>query len=274
MKTKYQLIFFAAALTLMMFSCTACKEKPIEAGSFELAFIPTVNGERIEKGVPVVNIQNRKYQIDFFLMYVADITLVKENGDEVLLSEINLYDLVSGGEARHTTDENTAFKTFDMIDVGNYRGVKFGIGVPDRLNTDPASYPVNHPLSVGSSMYWSWRTGYKFLAMEGLIDQSPDNNGLVLDLPLAYHTGKDSVNSLNVIYREVSFLDNDNAFTLQSGQTVHFNIEMDINRMFYNENDTLDMVRFNITHSVPGEQFDISRTITDNLVSGALHKVP
>ncbi|MDX2248559.1 MAG: MbnP family protein [Bacteroidia bacterium] len=271
---KLHIILFSAFTALLLFSCTSCREKPIEAGSFELAFIPKVNGERIEKGVPVVNIQNRKYRIDFFLMYIADITLVKENGEEILLSEINLYDFLSGGEARHTSEENAAFKKFDLVDVGNYKGVKFGIGVPDRLNTGPASYPVNHPLSVGSSMYWSWRTGYKFLSMEGFIDQSPDNNGTALDLPIAYHTGKDSINSPNVIYREVSFLDNENAFTIQSGQTVHFNIELDINRMFYNETDTLDMVRFNISHSVPGEQFDISRTITDNLVNGALHKEP
>ncbi|MEZ4772113.1 MAG: MbnP family protein [Bacteroidia bacterium] len=274
MLKKINIIFASAIIGLLTLSLTSCREKPIEAGSFELAFVPTVNGERIEQGVPVLNINGRHYRIDFFLMYVADITLVKENGEETLLSEINLYDLVSGGEARHTTAENAAFKTFDMVDVGAYRGVKFGIGVPDRLNTDPASYPVNHPLSVGSSMYWSWRTGYKFLSLEGFIDQSPDNNGTLLDLPLAYHTGKDSINSPNVIYREISFLDNDNAFTIQSGQTVHFNIELDVNRMFYNDTDTLDMVRFNISHSVPGEQFDISRTITDNLVTGGLHKMP
>lgn len=268
-----RLAYILIIITATVFS--ACKgESPIEAGSFELAFIPTVNGERIEQAKTVTNIQGRDYRIDFFLMYVADITLIKENNEEVLLSEINLFDLVSGGAARHEDNDNAAFATFENLETGDYKGVKFGIGVPDRLNTDPASYPVNHPLSIGNSMYWSWRTGYKFISLEGYVDDSPDMNGDSLNLPLGYHTGKDSINSPNVIYREIEFTAPEDAFTIQSGQTIHFDVEIDVNRMFYNETDTVDMVRFNISHSVPGEQFDISTKITDNLVNEAMQKRP
>ena len=123
-------------------------------------------------------------------------------------------------------------------------------------------------------MYWSWRTGYKFISVEGKIDSSQAMDGTTLDHPLVYHTGKDSVNSPNSIYREVQFSDSEHAFTIEEGKELQFIIEMDINRMFYNNSDTINMVQNNFSHSVPGEQFDLSVKITDNLIDGALFKVP
>ena len=258
---------------IVILAFAGCKgDPPLESGSFELSFIPTVGSQDFEAGQTFANNEGRQYQVDLFLMYVADITIVKENGDEFLLSEINLFDLVVGGPAKRTTHGAGAYKVFEELEIGNYKGVKFGIGVPDRLNTEPADYAVDHPLSVGNQMYWSWRTGYKYISLEGYIDNSPDMNGTTLDHPIGYHTGKDSINSANSIYRTVSFLEAEHAFTIQTGQEYQFQIELDINRLFYNETETIDMVTENISHSVPGEQFDLSTRITDNLVNGAMKK--
>lgn len=267
--------FFLFALLGIM----ACNrgETPLDAGTFEINFTPVMGGQTFEVGFPYENVLGRSYQIDMFRMYVADITLVKEDGSEVVLSEIELFDVANGGETERragTAHGTGAYKIFEGVEAGNYRGVKFGIGVPDRLNTEPADYASDHPLSVGNSMYWSWRTGYKFMAIEGKIDSSQANDGAVRDHALIYHTGKDSVNSPNSIYRTVSYLESDHAFTIEQGKELQFVIEMDINRMFYTASDTIDMVENNTSHSVPGEQFDLAKKITDNLIDGGLYKVP
>lgn len=244
---------------------------PIEQGSFELNFRPFVGGQELILGEEYPNIRERAFQIDLLQMYIADITLIKQNGDEILLSEIELFDLGQGGAVRHG---GGAFALFDEIDVGSYRGISFGIGVPDRLNTEPADYSVDHPLNVGNSMYWSWKTGYKFIQMEGFIDQSPDKRGASLDHPLVYHMGQDSLGTDQSLYRELRFTDSRHSFQISSGQEIQFIIELDINRMFYTETDTIDMVSNNTSHSAPGKEFELSKQIINNLVAGALFKVP
>jgi hypothetical protein len=52
------------------------------------------------------------------------------------------------------------------------------IGVPESINhLDPASYDANHPLAPKNpSMHWGWTAGYRFMAIEGKVDN--DNDGI------------------------------------------------------------------------------------------------
>ena len=112
------------------------------------------------------------------------------------------------------------------------------------------------------------------MAIEGFIDESLDKNGLEVNKEILYHTGKDSLNSPNIIYRTVLFTDVEHAFSINKDEELQYVIGLDINRMFYNTKDTINMVQENITNSVPGEGFELSRRITDNLVNEALFKLP
>ncbi len=257
-----------------MFSACDRGENPTDAGAFELNLRPTVGGQDFIAGRPYQNIQGRTYQFDEFKMYVSNIRLVKENGEEYPLADVELFDLARETVTRGVNHGAGTFSIFEGVPAGKYAGVIFGIGVPENMNTNPADYSTDHPLSVNTSMYWSWRTGYKFIALEGRIDSSLEKSGADLGRRLVYHTGRDSVNSPNQIYREVSFLRSQDAFTIESGRELQFIIEMDINRFFYNAKDTIDMAVENFTHSVPGEQYNLSVRITDNLVTGALFKLP
>ncbi len=262
---------------LLMLGLTACDRQPPipEVGNFRFELIPVVGGQDFQGGFRYNNPEGRKYKVDFLKVYIADLSLVRNDGTEELLSEINLYDLIEGGPAKRVAHgSSSSYKVFEGIEVGAYKGIKFGVGVPDRLNQDPANYAVDHPLSIGNQMYWSWRAGYKFFSLEGYVDSSATMDGILLDQPLIYHTGKDSVTSPNVIYREVAFTGPDDAFEIQLGQELHFEVDLDLNKVFFGKNDTLDMVRENTTHSVPGEQFNLSVRLTDNLVNSALSKRP
>lgn len=268
---KQNIIYSLLFLVPIVFT-SSCKkaEVPKAKGVFELNFQPVVGGQDFVRGEVYENMEGRKYMINLFLMYVSDISLIKSDGTEVLLSDIELFDIANGGSALRVSHGGNAYRTFDDVETGDYRGIKFGIGVADRLNTEPADYPVTHPLSVNKGMYWAWRTGYKFMSIEGMIDESPEKNGLEINKELAYHTGKDSINSPNVIYRQIEFTAPAHSFSIEADQELQYILELDINRIFNNVN----MLEENITHSVPGDGFNLSTRITDNLVNEALYKIP
>lgn len=58
-----------------------------------------------------------------------------------------------------------------LVDVpeGQYRALRFHFGPDAETNVaDPAKLPANHPLNPNlNGLYWSWQTGYIFLAIEG-----------------------------------------------------------------------------------------------------------
>jgi len=67
------------------------------------------------------------------------------------------------------------------FDLGSWpvdaaHGVTLHLGVPQSVNhLDPASYPASHPLSPQNpSMQWGWTAGYRFLVLEGKVDNNGD----------------------------------------------------------------------------------------------------
>lgn len=67
----------------------------------------------------------------------------------------------------------------------------FNIGVDSLANhTDPTTYDASHALSPKvPSMHWAWSSGYRFIVIEGEIDQ--DNDG-TFDDSFLYHIGMDA----------------------------------------------------------------------------------
>ena len=61
-------------------------------------------------------------------------------------------------------------------DIAGTRGVKLHIGVdPAHNHGDPASYPSDHPLALQNpDMHWGWTAGYRFMAIEGKVDNNGD----------------------------------------------------------------------------------------------------
>ncbi|MEL6650783.1 MAG: MbnP family protein [Bacteroidota bacterium] len=262
-------IFFLVAATILVLG-SSC-ENPIDAlGSVRVEFSPVVETQAFAGGDIYTSPAGRQYRINFFRMYVSDISLIKEDGTEVLLSEVDLYDLAADGSGQ---DFGQSY-TYADVEAGTYKGIKFGIGLPARLNTDPASYAVDHPLSIGNQMYWSWRAGYRFISIEGKVDSSQAMSGAELRQSFGYHIGKDSVNSPNNIYYEMVYDGPDDGFTLAENEEFDIEFSVDVNEIFFNQTSPIDLVSEAVSHSVPGEQFDLSVRIAENLVNYALTKKP
>lgn len=262
-------IFAILAATLLLAACD--RETPVPpSGELNLKFTPKVGSEAFTAGEIYTTPAGRQYRIDFFRLYVSEISLIKEDGGEVLLSNVELYDLTADGSGQ---DLGRSY-TYSDIEPGTYKGIKLGIGLPARLNTDPASYALDHPLSIGNQMYWSWRAGYRFISIEGKVDSTQAITGSALQQSFGYHIGKDSVNSPNEIYLPLIFDQSGDAFSVAENQTIQLEFEVDINQIFFNQNNPIDLVGEAVSHSVPGEQFDLAKRIANNLVDYSLTKKP
>ncbi|MEM6263108.1 MAG: MbnP family protein [Bacteroidota bacterium] len=265
---KYSLILPLVLISLLFTAgCGGDDDVAEPKGTFELNFITRVSGEGFQNRLIYQNINGRKFFIENMKMYVGNITLVKEDDTEVKLSDVELFDLGNGGVANKVNHGEGSFAIFEGVEPGNYKGVKFGIGVPPELNRTvrPSDFEEDEPLA-DLGMWWSWLTGYRFLSIDGRIDTTQANLGENFQGSLVYHTGIDE------LYRELEFTDARHAFTLYTETEKQFFVEIDFNRLFFNDNDTINMVVQNQTHSTPkgSDEYKLAEKITDNLVNGAL----
>lgn len=92
---------------------------------------------------------------------LSDFALERASGDWVdLIGQAAWFD---AAKARDRV-------TLDNIPAGTYRALRFAVGLDPATNrSDPSSYSANHPLNPAvNGLHWSWRTGYIFLAVEGM----------------------------------------------------------------------------------------------------------
>ncbi|MFM7235127.1 MAG: MbnP family protein, partial [Flavobacteriales bacterium] len=189
-----------------------------------------------------------RLRADKFMNYISLVTLVKEDGTEVLLKDFMLLDFF---ESNSVSAE---------IPEGKYVALKFGIGVPrdNNKDQDPAQYPSSSPLSVAGSqgMFWTWNTGYIFAKFEGKCDTT-GTEGTELLTPIAIHTGDD------FSYREYV----SQPFNLDlTGHAHTFAVHLNVNQIFspINGND-VNIALDAITHGSTNP--DLTNDFMDNYVA-------
>lgn len=124
-----------------------------------------------------------------FQYYVSDLELLPaDGGDPVLLTEIDL--IRYGSEA----DGGQTSRTFS-VPAGNYRGLRFGLGVKPELNQrDPSEFAADFVLNENE--FWSPATRYVFAKIEANADLENDDT---FDTGLTYHMGASE------LYRVLTF---------------------------------------------------------------------
>jgi uncharacterized repeat protein (TIGR04052 family) len=100
--------------------------------------------------------------------YVSEVRLVGADGSETPLALDDDHAWQSHGVALLSWCADGRADLHDSVTgsvpPGDYRGVRFSLGVPDRLNHADATI-AEAPLNV-TGMFWSWQDGYKFLRFE------------------------------------------------------------------------------------------------------------
>lgn len=145
-------------LTLL---CGSCSQWDF---GVKIPFVATWNGSPIDCGSTATALTDLRF-------YVSDPQLVDGEGraHEVRYATeyqwqndvVALLDLESGKNACQNGTPEVYDHLVGVARAGEYRGLRFTIGVPFRLNhANPltASPPLDDP-----DMHWHWRSGYKFL---------------------------------------------------------------------------------------------------------------
>lgn len=155
MRTLYILLFSLVAWSIQ------AQQVPIS-----LHIQHNIGSEPLEAGKIYPSIQGN-FMVTRLSYYLSDIELIHDGGQRLAMK--NLYLLVHGSEPVYD---------LGMADVQSIEGIAFNIGVDSVTNhADPALWPANHPLSYQNpSMHWGWVSGYRFLAIEGLLDGNQDGN--------------------------------------------------------------------------------------------------
>ncbi|UUC46004.1 MbnP family protein [Flavobacterium cerinum] len=167
---KYLLL---SAISLAIVSCSSDDAAPV-ANNVTLSFKNTFGDTEIVLGgatssTATVNTSDAG-QVHHFseLKYViSNIRLVKADGTEV---PYNINDLDKGATVINHANPSTLNYVMSNIPTGEYKQIKFGLGVRSDLNTlNQVSFP-NFYATAGANdtqMMWEWGTGYRFTKIEG-----------------------------------------------------------------------------------------------------------
>jgi cytochrome c peroxidase len=109
-----------------------------------------------------------------FRFFVSDVQLVRDDGAAVPIAldqdgtwqykNVALLDFEDGSGPCRTGTEPTRTEISGTIPDGNYRGVRFTLGLPFELNHANPTVAAS-PLNV-SAMFWAWQTGYRFVKID------------------------------------------------------------------------------------------------------------
>ncbi len=211
MKNKF---IYTAYVTLfaLIVSFSSCKkdamdgtgdvEFEIEHGWGNAAFALGTNFETSES--QTVNLSKFKYLLSNF-------KLVKDDGTEVSIPES--YFLVDAAVA------GSGKIMLTKIPSGDYKGVKYIVGVDSARNTSGAQTGA---LATTNDLYWSWTTGYIFMKVEGT---SPQNA-----MGISYHIG--GFSGANAAQREISINFGSERLKVRNGKEVTIHTKGDVKKIF------------------------------------------
>jgi len=240
-------------ISLVMVSCSKSEDV---ANSVNLHFNNTFKNTTIVLGSadsPAATTNtSASGQLDHFseLKYViSNIRLIKADGSEI---PYNVNDLDKGATVIDQAKAATLNYVLSNIPVGEYKQIKFGLGVKQEINTlDQLRFPVFYATAGANDtkMHWEWGTGYRFTKLEGFYG--------VDHKELSIHTGS-TVNGTNgdeSTYKQGVDAYRDITLNLPSIVTVgksipQINIRADFDKLLSGKTNTITLGANNATPSI------------------------
>lgn len=194
MKLKLKNTVFAVALAIVLGSCSSddVVNSTEGNGSLKIKFDHRYGDADFIMGAPYITSQGETIKVDNIKYIVSNIVLTKEDGSTFTYPKSKSYFIIKEQTPNLFTIELTE------IPAGNYKTIKFGIGVDqEQFNLGAAGQGDFLAQAQTEKMLWSWSAGYKFLAFEGEF-----TSATVTDAELfKVHTGQTGT---NYNYTEVS----------------------------------------------------------------------
>ncbi|MGV3460481.1 MAG: MbnP family protein [Flavobacterium sp.] len=152
-----------SAMALFFASCSDDDNaaQPNTFGDAEVYFDNGVAGDALVLGSNYTNSNGETLNIERLNYIVSNFVLIDENGTQFTYPKENSYFVISEEDNRLTVH-------LENIPAGNYKKVKFGIGVDDQryLQGETAQQSF-WDLAAQHDLTWTWSTGYKFILFEG-----------------------------------------------------------------------------------------------------------
>lgn len=184
-KLSNYLLFSVFSMALI--SCSKDDNNPV-ANNLTLHFNNTFKNKTIVLGDATssnatvnTSVVGQTHHFSELKYVISNIRLIKADGSEF---PYNVNDLDKGATVVDQSKSQTLDYVLTNIPTGEYKQLKFGLGIKQELNTlDQVRFP-NFYASAGENdteMMWEWGTGYRFTKLEGFYDS--DNK------ELSIHTG-------------------------------------------------------------------------------------
>lgn len=171
---KYLLL---SAVSLAFVSCSSDDDASAVANNVTLSFKNTFGDTEIILGGATsssasVNTSDagQVHRFSELKYVISNIRLIKADGTEI---PYNVNDLDKGAMVIDQSKSSSLSYIMNNIPTGEYKQIKFGLGVRSDLNTlDQTRFP-NFYATAGANdteMMWEWGTGYRFTKIEGFYD--------------------------------------------------------------------------------------------------------
>jgi hypothetical protein len=239
-----------------------CKQKddikPPAPPKYSITFNLNASGAPFRFNTIVPNSANTRYSIEELLFYMGYPRLVKTDNTEVPLAPLLLMRFDSAFTQNPIYGNNFSY----TVPAGDYKSIKFGIGVPPQIRDTITHYHYdnNDPLNRGFGMIWDMTlNNYRNIAITGYIDTTKAQSKKP-DVYFTYHILE--TGTLPIIYKEVEIAD---PFTVSAGGTHQATLSLDVNNIFFNKTNAIDIRHNRVTDMSTGPQFTLGVMIKDNL---------
>lgn len=177
----------SAVISAAFISCNNNDDQPV-ANNVTLEFINTFKDQRIVLGDATsanatvnTSATGQTHSFSELKYVISNIRLIKADGTEI---PYNVNDLDKGATVIDQAKPTSLNYVLNNIPAGEYKQIKFGLGVKNSLNTlDQVRFP-NFYAAAGANdteMMWEWGAGYRFTKIEGFYDTDKKE--------LSIHTG-------------------------------------------------------------------------------------
>lgn len=180
-------------------------------GSLTVKFSNEAGGTPVSIGAgSYTNAAGNVYTVDMLKYYVSNFTLIKSDNTEHNFANYKLI---------NADDTATCSFTLDSVANGNYKAVRFYLGVDSAHNH---SLVNEGDLNASNGMVWTWSTGYIFFKHEGVFTNDTGGTSILL-----YHYGVDE--NLKTVDIPVS------QFSVSANHQVLY-LKFDLNKLYGNPN--------------------------------------
>ena len=190
-----KILFLVTACVLLM--AASCDDDQVLGDTGDV----TLNFKALYSGEPLV-FQNSEFTYKYpegapirfndLRFFISEVALVEEEGsDEAVLIDLDYINFSNNTTLEEA--ERALVYPLSNIPAGNYKALKFSIGVPADLNNDNyTQYGENHPLRRNSGEYWAGWDSFIFMKINGSYDKDGDGLGVGDDASLGHHLGGDA----------------------------------------------------------------------------------